>query len=99
MKERRKNRELSLMSFLVSFCDLVLLSFCWNCCVQECLRVPIFFFYDGLLTLACHENPEIVVLKLDFLHWEVCLFSVFESVGNLWFFLDPEKGRGESEAV
>jgi hypothetical protein len=30
---------------------------------------------------------------------EVCLFSVFESVWDLWFFLDPEKGRGESAAV
>jgi len=66
-RERRKNRELSLMSFLVSFCDLVLLSFCPHCCVQECFKASIFFFYDGLLTSACHENPEVVVLKLHYL--------------------------------
>ncbi len=82
-EREKKNRELSLMSFSVSFCDLALLSFCWNCCVQECSRVPIFFFYDGLLTLAYHENPKIVVLKLHFLSlrslsvWIYLRFMVF----------------------
>jgi hypothetical protein len=66
-EKEKKNRELSLMSFSVNFCDLVLLSFCGNCCVQECSRVPIFFFYDGLLTLAYNENPEIFVRTLHFL--------------------------------
>jgi hypothetical protein len=87
MKERRKNRELSLMSFLVSFCDLVLLSFCPHCCVQECFKASIFFFYDGLLTSACHENPEVVVLKLHFLSpRSLFVFSVWICLRFMIFF-------------
>ncbi len=92
MKERRKNRELSLMSFSVSLCDLAL-NFCWDCCVQECFRVSIFFFKDGLLTLACHENPEIVVLKLHFLsRRSLFVFSVRICLRFMVFF-GPREGK------
>ncbi len=80
-EREKKNRELSFMSFSVSFYDLALLSFRGNCCVQECSRVPIFFFYDELLTSAYHENPEIVVRKLHFLS----LRSLF--VLSVWIYL------------
>jgi hypothetical protein len=87
MKKRRKNRELSLRSVLVSFCDLVLLSFCWHCCVQECFKAFIYFFYDGLLTSACHENPEVVVLKLHFLSpRSLFVFSVWICLRFMVFF-------------
>jgi hypothetical protein len=88
MKERRKNRKLSFMSFLVSFCDLVLLSFCWHCCVQECFKSSIFIFYDGLLTSACHENPEgLGVLKLHFLSpRSLFVFSVWICLRFMVFF-------------
>ncbi len=95
-EREKKNKELSLMSFLVNFCDLVLLSFCWNCCAQECFRVPIFFFYDGLLTLAYHENPEIVVLKLHFLSLRsLFAFSVWICLRFMVFFGSREGKRRE----
>jgi hypothetical protein len=92
-EREKKNRELSLTSFLVSFYDLVLLSFCWNCCVQERFGVLIFFFYDGLLTLAYHENPEIVVLKLHFLSLRsLFVFSVWICLQFMVFF-GSRKGK------
>ncbi len=96
-EERIKNRELSLMSFLVSFCDLVLLSFCRNCCVQECFRVSIFIFYDGLLTLACQENPEIVVLKLHFLSLRSLFVSSVLNLSEIYGFFWIQ--RREEERV
>jgi hypothetical protein len=85
-----------LMSFFMSFCDPVLLSFCWNCCVQEHFRVPIFFFYDGLLTLAYHENPEIVVLKLHFLSLRsLFVFNVWICLRFMVFFGSREGKRRE----
>jgi hypothetical protein len=81
------------MSFSVSLCDLALLSFCRNCRVQECFRVSIFFFKDGLLTLACHENPEIVVLKLHFLsRRSLFVFSVRICLRFMVFF-GPREGK------
>ncbi len=94
-EERRKNRELSLMSFLVSFCDLAL-SFCWTVVCKKCFRVSIFFFFDGVLTLACHENSETVVLKLHFLSLRsLFVFSVWICLRFMVFFGSREGKRRE----
>ncbi len=50
---------------------------------------PFFFFFDGVLTLACHENSEIVVLKLHFLSLRslfVCFqcLNLSEIYGFFW---------------
>ncbi len=56
---------------------------------------PFFFFFDGVLTLAYHENSEIVGLKLHFLSFTakfVC-FQCLNLSEIYGFFLDPEKGK------
>ncbi len=68
--------------------------------MQECFKASIFFFYDGLLTSACHENPAVVVLKLHFLSPRSLFVFQCLNLSEIYdFFLDPEKGGGESAAV
>ncbi len=55
-----------------------------------------FFFKDGLFTLARHENPEIVVLKLHFLSLRsLFVFSVRICLRFMVFFGSREGKRRE----